>query len=149
MYSYYGIIRAPRMFLKWYSLVFVHNCTLIAIYNVTTLKLFSNTFNDKYRIGCKHQNTHFNWQQRGIKQVSNYTCKCLVAQWTHHEFHIWDPPFHVFIKHREDMKEIFLGQRKAELPHSSLKICNGNKAITHLIQLFECSPECLEVWYHL
>ena len=43
------------------------------------------------------------------------------------------------------MKEILLGQRKAELAHSSLKICDRYKAIATLIQLFEGSPKCLEV----
>lgn len=43
------------------------------------------------------------------------------------------------------MKEIFLVQGKVELAHSSLEICDGYKAIAKLIQLFEGSPECLEV----
>lgn len=47
------------------------------------------------------------------------------------------------------MKKIFLVQRKAESAHGNLEIYDGHKAIAQLVQLFEGSPECLEVWNQL
>lgn len=117
------------------------NCTLVAIYNICSISASTEVVSET-------PYPHLDWQ-RCFKQISSYTFHFLLAQWTPHEFHIWDFSLHVFIKDWENMKKIFLVQRKAESAHGNLEICDGHKAIAQLVQLFEGSPECLEVWNQL
>lgn len=117
------------------------NCTLVAIYNICSISASTEVVSET-------PYPHLDWQ-RCFKQIPSYTFHFLLAQWTPHEFHIWDFSLHVFIKDWENMKEIFLVQRKAESAHGNLEICDGHKAIAQLVQLFEGSPECLEVWNQL
>lgn len=132
------------------------NCTLVlAIYNICSISastgrinLSTNAVSKEVEVVSETPYPHLDWQ-RCFKQIPSYTFHFLLAQWTPHEFHIWDFSLHVFIKDWENMKEIFLVQRKAESAHGNLEICDGHKAIAQLVQLFEGSPECLEVWNQL